>query len=52
MSGSVTFRQRINRVLYFREFRLYKYVWNNYPAQLLSESYSLPYFIGKFGDLL
>jgi len=50
MIGSVTKKQRWNRILHYREFRLYKLVWKRLDERP-DIPISLPYFIEKFGSL-
>lgn len=53
MIGHVTFKQRFNRIFYFREFRTYKFVWKRLTDGGHNNiTLSLPYFIDKFGDLI
>ena len=52
MAGKVTAKQRLNRILHYREFRTYKYVWKRLcDGNHNHITLSLPYFIKKFGDL-
>lgn len=52
MFGSVTIRQRLNRLLCLEEFRLYKYLWKRLcDGELDKPHLSLPGMIEKFGAL-
>lgn len=52
MSGKITFKQRLNRILYTDEYRVYKYLWEKLcKGELDRLPFCLPQMIKKFGDL-
>ena len=52
MAGSVTLRQRLNRLFFPNEFRMYRYLWQRVcRGEFDRMPFSLPGMINKFGDL-